>query len=315
MRNLRWGAARRLARHPLTRPILLGVLVVMGVTLGLPAHAGAQAICSAPHSSPSLAQGGSIGTLPAGAGWVQLSLYGQNATEAFNPQGGRQAFLGDSRFDTRSVYITAAVGLLDGLEVWGQLPIHDLSVEGAGGSSASRGVGDIRTAVRVSPEVLGLEWPVALRAGLKVPGSDFPVDATELPLSEGQRDVEVSLESGWTSVWSSLYVVGWMGYRWRSPDLDGAYEPGDEGFAHLALGGTTGLLHWQVGLDGMWGGAPVDQRVVVEASARRLLQAVPTLGVDAGPGRLEITLPFPLAGRNLPSDPSLSVGYRTGWGM
>ena len=41
-------------------------------------HSG-QAICSAPHSSPTLAQGGSIGTPPVGGGWAQISLYRQHS--------------------------------------------------------------------------------------------------------------------------------------------------------------------------------------------------------------------------------------------
>ena len=294
--------------------VLLGA-VGLALLVALPSAASAQAICSAPHSSPTLTQSGAIRTLPAGAGWVQLSLYGQNATESFNPDGSRQAFLGDTRFDTRSAYLTAALGLREGLEVWGQLPVHHLSVDGAGGSSTSTGLGDLRAAVRLSPVLVGMAWPVALRVGVKVPGSDFPVDATELPLTEGQRDLEVSLESGWASDWYPVYAVGWLGYRWRSEDADGAHEPGDERFAHLAVGGRARALHWEVGIDGLWGGAPVDQRLVREASARRLLQLLPTVGVDVGAGRLEVTVPVPLAGKNLPSDPGLSLGFRTAWGM
>ena len=294
---------------------LAGTVVALALVAGIPAPGQGQAICSAPHSSPTLTQSGAIRTLPSGSGWVQLFLYGQNATESFNPRGDRQAFLGDSQFRTRSAYLTGAVGLVEGLEIWAQVPVHRLRVEGAGGNSSSSGVGDLRTAVRLSPALVGLEWPVALRMGLKVPGTEFPVDATELPLTEGQRDLEVSLESGWVSDWSPVYVVGWAGHRWRGPDTDASYEPGDESFAHLAVGGEAGPLHWEVGLDGLWGRAPVAQRVVVDASSRRLLQLLPTVGMDVVGGRLELTVPLPIVGRNLPSDPGVSVGFRTGWGL
>ena len=53
----------------------------------------AQAICSAPHSSPTLAQSGSLRTLPPGAGWIQASIFGQRATQFFDARGDRQPFL------------------------------------------------------------------------------------------------------------------------------------------------------------------------------------------------------------------------------
>jgi hypothetical protein len=287
----------------------------LGALLALPSGAAAQAICSAPHSSPTLSQSGAIRTLPAGAGWVQVSVYGQNANESFNPNGDRQVFLGNSQFDTRSVYFTGAVGVVEGLELWAQVPLHRLSVDGSGGNSLSRGVGDIRTAIRISPALFGFEWPVAVRAGVKIPGSDFPVDATELPLTEGQLDAEVSVDSGWASEDWPLYFVGWLGHRWRAQHVEGEYEPGNERFAHAAVGGSAGMLHWEVGVDGLWGFAPTQQRVVLPGSARRLIQVLPTLGVDVAGGRLEFTVPLPLSGRNLPSDPGFSVGFRTTWGL
>lgn len=290
------------------------VLAVLTLVLA-PAGLSGQAICSAPHSSPTLTQSGAVRTLPVGTGWLQLSAYGQNATESFNPDGDRQAFLGNARFDTRSLYLTGAVGLAEGLEVWGQLPVHRLSVDGDGGSSTTEGLGDVRAAVRLSPALLAYEWPVALRLGLKVPGGDFPVDATVLPLTEGQVDYEVSLETGWAPQDWPFYAVAWAGYRWRTADTDTEYEPGDERFAHLAAGASAGNLHVEVGLDGLWGRAPTDQRVVLGRSARRLLQVLPTVGLDVGAGRLEVTVPVPVWGRNLPSDPGVSVGFRKVWGM
>jgi hypothetical protein len=118
------------------------------IALVTPTLGQAQAVCSAPHSSPTLAQSGSIGALPAGAGWVR---------------GARQDFLADARFNTRSVFITGAVGVGRGIELWAQVPTHWLDVKSDGGNSNSNGVGDLRLAARVSPELLGLEFPVAVR--------------------------------------------------------------------------------------------------------------------------------------------------------
>jgi hypothetical protein len=288
--------------------------VAFGLAFAIAAEASGQAICSAPHSSPMLTQSGAIRTLPAGAGWWQVSLYGQESREGFDPFGRRQPFLADATFSVRSVFITAALGVTDGLEVWVQTPFHRLTVDGDGGASRSTGVGDLRAAVRVSPALLGLEIPVALRVGRKVPGSDFPVLATELPLSEGQVDWEVSAESGWVADAVPLYVVGWIGHRWRARNAAGDHEPGDERFAHAALGGQAGAISWEVGVDGLWGSAPFESGLTLPSAARRLIQVLPTLGSDLGPGRLEATMPIPVSGRNLPAGLGLSIGYRTLFG-
>jgi hypothetical protein len=282
---------------------------------GAPSELWGQAVCSAPHSSPTLAQSGAIRTLPAGAGWIQLSLYRQRSGDFYNPLGDRQPFLAQSEFLTRSVFVTGAVGLVEGLELWAQVPTHRLGVESQSGGSTSSGVGDVRVAARIGPELFGLEIPVAVRVGAKVPGSDFPVDATVLPLTEGQRDWEVSLESGRGFDDFPLYVSGWVGYRWRGENVAAARKPGNERFAHLAVGGSLGALSWEVGADGLWGTAPLASGILLSQDLRRLIQILPTLGYGVGPGRLEVTTQIPVSGRNLPFGVGLSVGYRTTWGL
>lgn len=290
-----------------------GLRAVLAILLPLPLSA--QAICSAPHSSPTLTQSGAIRTLPAGAGWAQVSVYGQRSTEGFDHFGDRVAFLANSTFEVRSVFLTAATGITEGLELWVQAPIHNLSIDGAGGASDAFGLGDLRGAVRLSPALFGVEVPLALRAGVKIPGSDFPVAATELPISEGQIDWEVSLESGWSSIDLPVYVVGWLGYRWRTMNDDVGYDPGDEAFAHAAVGGFVGSFNWELGVDGLWGGAPFESGLTLPSGARRLVQLLPTVGTEIGPGQLELTVPVPVAGRNLPAGFGVSLGYRTTWGF
>lgn len=275
----------------------------------------AQAVCSAPHSSPTLNQSGAVGTLPAGAGWGQVSIYQQRSHEFFGPDGARRSFLAASEFLTRSLFLTGAIGVVEGLELWAQAPVHRLSVESAGGGSESTGLGDIRFAARVGPELFRWAVPLAVRIGVKLPGSEFPVDATVLPLTEGQRDVELSLESGYELGDLPLYLVGWAGYRLRARNEDAAREPGDELFAHLATGGTLGLLAWEVGAEGLWGAAPRAQGLELPGDKRRLLQLLPTLGIRVPGGRLELSAQLPVAGRNLPTGPGLSLGYRATWGL
>ena len=280
-----------------------------------PFQLSGQAICSAPHSSPTLAQSGSLRTLPKGGGWIQVAAYGQRATDFFDPNGDRQAFLADSEFDTRSLYLTGAVGLATGVELWAQVPVHNLDVESLGGDSRTSGLGDIRIAARFGSELLGLDVPLSLRLGAKIPGSDFPVDATILPLTEGQRDWEASLEAGFSLPDRSEYLMGWVGYRWREENKEAAREPGDELFASISVGGTLGTLNWGITADALWGGVPLAQGFELPGDKRRLLQILPTIGTQVGPGRLEITGQVPVSGQNLPVGVGASLGYRLSWGL
>ena len=196
------------------------VCATLVLSLSTPVDGAAQAICSAPHSSPTLAGGRSIGTLDAGTGWVMLSALRQASTENFNPQGDRQPFLARGRFRTASLYVSAGVGIARGLDAWAQAPIHHMRYVDTGGSRTRAGIGDVRLALRVSPDLVGRSMPVALRAGVKFPGSDFPVDATIIPLTEGQRDYEVSVESGRTFRNSSFYILGWSCLLYTSDAAD-----------------------------------------------------------------------------------------------
>ncbi len=298
------------------RTRLPGLALAAAVAALAPQAASAQAVCSAPHSSPTLSGTGAMRTLPQGAGWVQISAVGSRATESFGSFGGRVNFAGGSEFETRSAYVTGSVGLYEGVELWGQMPIHRLTVNGPAGSSTSDGVGDLRAALRVSPELFYVyDVPLAVRFGIKVPGSDFPVDATELPLSEGQRDFDVSLESGWSSSDYPVYVVGWLGYRWRTENTKVEYEPGDEVFAHAAVGGMAGTFRFELGIDALWGSDLVEQGLTLPSAKRRLVQLLPTIGTELAGGTLEVTAPISLSGRNLPVSNALSVGYRLTWGI
>ena len=172
----------------------------------LPLSLSGQAFCAGPHSAGSLSQGGSIKSLPPGGGWVQLSVYRQGFDQFYNQNGELQDFLASGEFLTRSVFLTASVGVVEGLDVWAQLPVHNLRVENQAFNTTSSGVGDFQFSARITPELFGSDVPVGLRFGSKFPAGAFPVDATVLPLTEGQRDWAVSLESGWTFDFLPIYV-------------------------------------------------------------------------------------------------------------
>jgi hypothetical protein len=285
----------------------------MGAATPEPVHA--QAVCSAPHSSPTLAQSGSLRTLPPLAGWIQASVFGSRSTEYFGADGERQPFIGDSEFLTSSLFLSGAIGLVDGVEIWSQVPFHRLSVDSDGSGSTSTGLGDVRIAARIGSELFAMDVPLALRLGAKFPGSDFPVDPTVLPLTEGQRDWEVGLESVYRAPSRSLYLLGWVGYRWREVNDKARRDPGDEVFGHVALGGILGDLYLEVAGDALWGRAPTVYGFPLEGSARRMIQLQPTLGWQVGPGRLEATGQIPVRGENLPAGNALSLGYRLTWGL
>jgi hypothetical protein len=174
----------------------------------------------------------------------------------------------------------------------------------------------VRVALRVTPEILGCEVPLGLRIDGKLPASTFPVDATVLPLTEGQSDFKVSLEAGTAFDFLPIYVAGWVGYRRRGLSDVRECNPGEEAFGHLAVGGSVGELTLELGADGLIGQAPtVSGLTLSDDEARRLLQIVPTVGYPVGPRKIEVSGQIPLAGRNLPTGVGIGVSYRTTWGL
>jgi hypothetical protein len=108
-------------------------------------------------------------------------------------------------------------------------------------------------------------------------------------------------------------VTGWIGYRWRRENRDAARKPGDETYAHFALGAIAGDFTFEFAADGLRGRAPVAQGVRLNGERRRLLQLIPTIGYALGLGRVEFTSQVPVYGRNLPSAVGMSFGYRISW--
>jgi hypothetical protein len=243
------------------------------------------------------------------------SLLRQSTTTTFNPVGDRNSLLANGRFQSTSIYLSSGIGLAYGLDLWAQVPVHRMHYQDQGGERNRSGVGDVRLALRASPVLIRRTWPIAVRAGLKLPGSSFPLDATIIPLTEGQRDVEMSLESGGSLFGGSAYVLGWAGYRWRSRNSTARRKPGDEAFFHAAIGTTQGGVRLELAADRLIGGNPEQLGFAIPAGGRRLFQLTPTIGLPVAGGSFEFTSAVPLAGRNLPAGVGLSVGYRLHWGQ
>ena len=284
-----------------------------------------QAVCSAPHSSPVLAQGGTIRTLAPGFGYVQMSALHQSSTEFFNQNGDRVPFLADAQIITNSVYLTTSVGVVRGIDTWFQLPVHNVQNNNATGQTDRTGLGDLRVSARVSPELVGAEGvPLSVRAGIKIPGSEFPVDPRVIPLGEGQRDWEVSVETGqgfpvkrgdvFGEDIASVYLLAWVGYRWREENSETGFKPGNEWFAHAATGGHWGKFNVDLGVEILRGESPEQLGVVLPSANRRMVAITPTVGWKIGRGTLEATAQIPVSGTNLPSGAAGSLGYRWTWG-
>lgn len=298
----------------------LGWLVVVGAAvLILPGGARAQGSCSVPHAGGARGETGTLATLSPGAGWAQVLLFHLDTREQYGSRGRSEQFFADGHLVLSSVTGMAAVGIVPGVEGWFQLPVHFLRFAEVSGARERTGLGDARLALRVGPEVVGirpegLPLGFALRGGVKLPAAEFPVDAQIIPLTEGQRDWEVMLELGRSFPRQGLYAAGWVGYRWREENEKIDRKPGDERFAYFAVGGSRAPVTWEIAAQGLWGLAPTHFGVELATARRKMIEVFPTVGLPAGPGRVELGGRIPLAGRNLPGGNAVTLAYVVSWG-
>lgn len=253
---------------------------------------------------------------PPGTGWVQVALYHHDTRSTFDTERNVRRIFADGHSVTTSLYVTAAGGLVRGLDAWLQVPVHRLQFDNSAAERKRTGLGDARVYMRVGPALFGIAppLPIAVRAGVKIPGSDFPVDAEVIPLGEGQMDVEVMLELGHSFYPRPRYVNGWLGYRWRTENTEAARDPGNEWFGYAALGGQYRAFGWKFAVEGWFSATPHIQGIPIPSAQREILQVMPSLGYTLGPGLLELGTRIPLLGRNLPTGAALFVGYFFTWG-
>lgn len=254
-----------------------------------------------------------------GHGWVQLSVYHHVTRERFAADGGLEPlFNEEGQSVTTSVFLTGTVGVVRGVDLWAQVPYHRLEFNDVAAARSNAGLSDPRVYVRVGAPAVGRDWPVAVRAGVKLPAGAFDRDAEIIPIGEGQRDVELIAEAGTVFPGTPLYAMGWLGYRWRARNDETGFEPGDEAFALVGLGESEGRVAWKLVAEGFYGFDPTQrvatgQELTLSQERRELLQLLPTVGWNVGPGTAELGLRLPLAGRNMPSGPALTVGYFLRW--
>ncbi len=247
---------------------------------------------------------------PSGQGWVQLAVYHHDTGDEYDFDGVRKRIRNNGHAVATSTFVTAAFGLLRGLDAWVQFPFHFIDYTDFSGDRSRNGFGDIRTYLRVAPlRFLGSDLPLAVRAGVKLPMGDFPLDAEIVPLGEGQRDWEVMLELGHSFYPRSEYVMGWVGYRWREEDFERRRDFGDEAFFLAAVGGRWGPAGYKVTVEGWDGRPPVLEGIRLASASRQMFHVTPTASYPVGTGALEAGVRVPFAGQNLPAGPALVLGY------
>lgn len=247
-----------------------------------------------------------------GQAWADVSAFWHDTRETFDHEGDRKTIFADGHARTLSVFTTVSVGLIHGLDIWAQVPVHHLQFDDLASERTSTGVGDPRLFLRIGPALFGLDdvpLPVALRGGVKLAGGDFDVDAEIIPLGEGQRDWELMLELGRSFHPLPLWMGGWVGHRWREPNQVARRHPGDEWFGYLAVGGEAGRFTWQTSIEASRSGPWVIDGLRLETAEREMLQVSPRLGLPVPGGEIHAGIRFPLHGRNLPAGHSLVIGW------
>ena len=256
---------------------------------------------------------------PPGTGWVDIGIAHQNTREKFDRSGDVVSFDTEgARSVATTVRVTGALGLWRGLDAWVDVPFRRLSFNDVQGERLTTGLVDPRLFLRVGPSLVGLNdlpLAVALRGGLKFPVGDFSVDANTISLSQGQRDWDLLLEVGKSLHPWPVYVMGWVGYRWREVNREIQEKPGDERLFYAAAGGSAGRFRWKLAIDGLFGRPPVrtDFDLVLQNDERELVQVIPTVGWKVGPGGIEAGLRVPVHGRKFPAGPVFTLGYFLSW--
>ncbi|MFB6273898.1 MAG: hypothetical protein ABEL51_13490 [Salinibacter sp.] len=256
---------------------------------------------------------------PPGTGWIDLGIAHQDTRKKFNRRGNVVPFdTKEARSIVTTARITGALGLYRGVDVWADVAFHRIAFNDAQANRLNTGLADPRVYVRVGPSLFGIDdlpLAVALRGGLKFPVGDFSVDANAISLSQGQRDWDLLLEVGKSLHPWPVYVMGWVGYRWREVNHAIQEKPGDERLFYAAAGGSVHRFRWKLAVDGLFGKPPVrtDFDLVLPNDERELVQIIPTVGWKLGPGAIEAGLRVPVHGRKFPAGPVFTLGYFLSW--
>ncbi len=267
---------------------------------------------------------------PGGQGWASFSMFYQDTDEQYGRTGDRTKLPRGGKVQTASAFLTVAMGIAPGVDVWIQPSFRRLQFTEQGRTRTSTGLGDMRFYLRASPAaLLGGDFPFAIRAGLKTPVSDGLIGTNLVPLGDNQRDWEIAVELGHSFWPQPFYIAAWAGYRWReagdftssgiweemlrSVGMAGAerFDFGNERFFNVSLGGGGDRVGFKAQLEGWFGAEPALEGMMLDDHVREMVRFIPSLLVTAGPGQIEVGSRLPLSGKNLVTGPEFVLGYFT----
>jgi hypothetical protein len=177
-------------------------------------------------------------------------------------------------------------GLRDNLTVFTSVPVKKLESDPDTGPTATNsGIGDIDLGLRYN--LYNEDWGLISIQGLvKLPAAYDADD--DLPLGNGQRDVEVRLLYGKSLYPKPMYFGAEVGYRWR------AEEPSDEYKYLLEFGySVTDKFSLRTKLDGTTSAKNADK-----ISSGPGDNPNPTLAPDFDLGKLELTAGYTIKKNN-----------------
>ncbi len=234
--------------------------------------------------------------------WVKSVLFVQETGDRFDVIGVRRPFFTNGVSDAKALFTEVIVGLHPNLDLWVQAPYFDLTFRDDVQTLDRAGFGDIRAWLRWNiTKLFGGRTPLSIRAGAKAPIGDAPTDAQEVPLGEGQWDLEAYGEVG-HSFWPvPVSAILWLGYRIRMENSEQFFDPGNE-FVFLGEAGVnpTPDTFLKATFDGFRG----ERREVdgiLTASQRRIATLQFTGAVRTGPVWPEVAVRIPISGQAFPA--------------
>lgn len=259
-----------------------------------------------------------------GTGWVNLQFAHQRTETGFN-KNGRVVPLDELDPDAQSIISTArlsgAIGLVPGIDMWVDIPVHRQSFTGSGSDLLTTGLGDSRFFLRGGPSLLGMDalpLAIAVRGGVKLSTGRFENDAETISLSQGQRDWSLLVEAGKSLHPWPMYVSGWAGYRWREENEEISRAIGNEWVFNAAAGGSFDRFQWKMSVDGLFGKSSIDTQTGFVFAPRELVQLIPSVGWKIGPGTVQLGARIPVHGQStrsdrLPASGTITLGYFLTW--
>ncbi len=224
-------------------------------------------------------------------------------------------FVTGGEYEFQRYALEAAYGVTDRLEISASVPfLHTVFENDNDEVEPGTGFGDVVLGATVGVR-RGDRAAASLSLRWKLPTANVPRSVFAQPLGEGQHDLTLRAEAGW-SLWPHGWVSATVGHRWRAANDELGFDPGDEWIVAAEWGWR--LRPWLAVVtrfDGLEG-SPWTSRdfgIEQEIATRRLWSYAPALhvGLDrlgASGTILEIGASIALAGEDLPVSREFRIG-------